>query len=90
MIIFTTAYSEYAVEGFEMDAIDYLLKPFSFERFVKAVNKSFDRMGNKENNLPNEDDFLMVKSDKRMFRLKMGEIKYFSIKWRLFENSVRR
>jgi DNA-binding LytR/AlgR family response regulator len=77
MIIFTTAYSEYAVEGFEMDAIDYLLKPFSFERFVKAVNKAFDRLSHKENILPKEDDFLMIKSDKRMFRLKLSEIKYF-------------
>ena len=77
MIIFTTAYSEYAVEGFEMDAIDYLLKPFGFERFVKAVNKAINRLNHKENNLPVEDDFLTIKSDKRMFRLNLSDIKYF-------------
>ena len=43
MVIFTTAYPEYAVEGVEANAVDYLVKPFSFERFLKAVNKAIEK-----------------------------------------------
>lgn len=49
MVIFTTAYSEYAVEGFNLNAIDYLLKPFTFERFLQGVNKPMNIL--KPNNL---------------------------------------
>ncbi len=42
MVIFTTAYSEYAVEGFNLNAVDYLLKPFTLERFMQAVNKAHE------------------------------------------------
>ncbi len=77
LVIFTTAFSQFAIDGFELDAIDYLLKPFSFERFVKAVNKAFDRVSQISIDQKVDNDFLLIKSDKRIFRLKLSEIKYF-------------
>ncbi|MFO7658144.1 MAG: response regulator transcription factor [Bacteroidales bacterium] len=73
-VIFTTAYPEFAVEGFEVDAIDYLLKPFSFERFLKSVNKAltiFNQIDNK-NHVP----FIVLKSDKKLFRVNISDINY--------------
>jgi two-component system response regulator LytT len=68
-VIFTTAYSAYALEGFEVDATDYLLKPFSFHRFVKAVSKVNDLNDAKI-------DYIIVKSDKKLHQIKIEEI-YF-------------
>ena len=50
MVIFTTAYSEHSAESYNLDAVDYLLKPFTFERFLKSVNKAYSRFSEKRDN----------------------------------------
>lgn len=66
LIIFTTAYPEYAVEGFELNAVDYLLKPFSFERFLKAVNKALEKLTTaNQNSEINKTSFIFLKADMR-------------------------
>ena len=80
MIIFTTAYAEYAVEGFELDAIDYLLKPISFERFLKAVNKALEYKKAweviKKGKSGEDADFIMIKSDKKIYKINIEDILY--------------
>jgi DNA-binding LytR/AlgR family response regulator len=81
-IIFTTAYPEYAIEGFELDAIDYLVKPFSFERFVKAVNKVREKLETANAaaaaRQTNPQDFIVIKADKKLYRLDFDDISYFN------------
>ena len=70
-VIFTTAYSQYALEGFEVNAIDYLLKPFSFERFLKAVNKVIE----KRNNLNSiQEEHLVIKANKVIHKVAIQDI----------------
>ncbi len=82
LIIFTTAYSEYALEGFELDAIDYLKKPFSFERFCKAFFKAEEqvRLRNAFENEGalhgTENDFIFIKSNKKTYKVKFADIYY--------------
>lgn len=83
LVVFTTAYSEYAIEGFRLDAIDYLLKPFSFEEFMKAANKVRSIYTLLHKAEPTEideasvlDDSLFVKSDYRILRIPISSIKY--------------
>ncbi len=80
-VIFTTAYPDYAVEGFELNAVDYLLKPISFERFLKAVNKVSDKLSSKKiehETISNEvsEDFFFVKADKKLVKVNFDEILY--------------
>ena len=78
LIIFTTAYPEFAVEGFELNAIDYLLKPFSFERFLKAVNKTVEKLNTSiiQNSTENEVSFIFLKADKKIHRVELETIHY--------------
>ena len=78
LIIFTTAYPEYAVEGFELNVVDYLLKPFSFERFLKAVNKAFEKLNpsSNQNSTENEISFIFLKADKKIHRVLLETIHY--------------
>ena len=73
LIIFTTAYPEYAVEGFELDATDYLVKPYSFERFLKSVNRAFERLQENGDNV-NAQGKVLVKADKKLYALPFSEL----------------
>lgn len=78
-LIFTTAYSEYAIEGFKVDATDYILKPIGYEDFLKAVNKVKTRVqtdnGNDEK-LTSNSESLFVKSEYKLIRINLADIKY--------------
>ncbi|MDD2612239.1 MAG: LytTR family DNA-binding domain-containing protein [Bacteroidales bacterium] len=75
MIIFTTAYSKYAVDGFSVDAVDYLLKPFDFNRFLEAINKAknYKTLSDVTVN-PSDDAAIFVKSDYQNLRISTREI----------------
>lgn len=75
-IVFTTAHKKFALDGFELDAVDYLLKPISFERFSKAVKKAieFARYKNQQSNEVNES--LFVYSEYRLIKIPFADIDY--------------
>jgi len=80
-VIFTTAYREYAVDGFNLQAVDYLLKPISFERLLQAVNKYLDEnisVSNEVEKVVKEDqsDFIFVRSDRKMIKVNFSEIDF--------------
>lgn len=85
-VIFTTAYSEFALDGYELDAVDYLMKPIAFPRFFQAVNKAIDRIRVQQseksvtvvagpvNEMPSEKEFLMVRADHKIYRINFSEL----------------
>jgi len=68
-VIFTTAYPQYAVEGFEVDATDYLLKPIAYERFLTAINKVLNT-----NNTSSKNDFIILKENKALHKVMVADI----------------
>lgn len=78
-IVFVTAYSEYALEGFRVDALDYLLKPISYVDFLRSANKVkswFDTHKQKSVEVKSSKEFLFIKSDYKMLRINFDDIKY--------------
>jgi len=71
LFVLITAYPEFALEGFEIDAVDYLLKPVSFERFRTAVNRVLDRISTKAENVTGH---IMVRANKKDYRIDFDEI----------------
>lgn len=76
LVIFTTAFSNYALESYSLDVVDYLLKPISFDRFMMAINKVTERISNKKSQNQHEDDYFYVKADKKLIRVKYDDIIY--------------
>lgn len=78
-IIFTTAFEQYALEGFKVDALDYLLKPISYPEFLKATNKAlqwFEMSCNTSSKIVEEGDDIFVKSDYKLVKLQLHKIQY--------------
>ena len=72
MVIITTAYPDYAIEGFDLDVVDYLVKPFSFERFYKACNKAKEYFAVKKGSP--DVDYFFIKADNRIEKIEIEEI----------------
>ena len=82
-VIITTAYRQYAIEGFDLDVVDFLLKPITFERFLKAVNKYYQVNVNEQQQLSvvtgnaySDEPFIYVKENKRVLKIHLHEILY--------------
>lgn len=80
-VILTTAYDQYALRGYELDVVDYLLKPFSFQRFLKAAEKVFESVrqvqpATSKPTSTTETDFILVRSEYRLQKIKLQDIHY--------------
>lgn len=77
MIIFTTAYQDYAVEGFELEAVDYLMKPFSYDRFNKAISRAYDLQALRkkvDTTHSSDEPHIMIKSDSSLVKIDISSI----------------
>ena len=83
-IIFTTAFKEYAIDGFELDAVDYLLKPVAFDRFIRAITKAYPMKSvelhpsshSNEADKKNNSGFIYLKADRKMVKVMLDDILY--------------
>ena len=79
LVVFTTAYAEYAIEGFKVNAVDYLLKPFGLQDFMRAANRVRERLepaANTEPALKTSDDVIFLKTDYRIVKVSISDIRY--------------
>ena len=82
LVIITTAYSQHAIKGFDLDVCDYLLKPFSFERFVKSVTRAYDHSCSVANQVQivtadnEKKDYIFLKTDHRIQRVLLNDIQF--------------
>ena len=76
LVVFTTAYSEYAIEGFKVNAVDYLLKPFGMQEFMRASNRLQERLSIPASAPAETDDTLFLKTDYRIVKVNIPDIRY--------------
>lgn len=74
LVIFTTAYPEYAVEGFELEAVDYLVKPIARERFLKAVNRAYRQFATQASSESASAVYILIKADRKLHRVSLAGI----------------